>query len=289
MTLALAGLASLATFAACGDDSGSGGGANADALIEGCQAYCDAALTEKCGDFPLTVNQCKAQCDFLPNQTKGFCETEAGAVYQCQADGGFTCTGFDTDGDGMDDTFQPVPNSTCIAEQQAYLDCENTAGCKRFCAAAEEEGCGSASCVDDCETKKAGYEMGADGMSCALQYNAYVNCGGQLGVVCDGSTPRPQEFCVDQAFSVAECVAGSNADACTVYCTGADILACGSADCASTCSANAADAACGSNWNSMIDCLSFFGDGACEAGMFLPTADGICSSDRTSWESCKGM
>lgn len=253
-------------------------------MIEGCKAYCAAALAQKCGDGLLTVEQCQAQCTFLPTQTKGFCEAEAGALYQCTADGGFTCLGIDTDGDGKDDQFTPAPKNTCLPETQAQFDCEQNAGCGRFCAAADEAGCGSG-CLDACEAKKAQYEMGVDG-SCALQYNSFVNCGGQLGVVCEGAAPRPDDFCVDQAFQVAECVAGT--DACAIYCTGADLLACGSSNCVSDCTAKNADPTCGTQWASVLDCLTFFGDGACEAGKLVPATEGICSGDRDAYLMCAG-
>ena len=130
--LALPGL----VFVACGDDSGSGGGgSDANALVQGCKAYCAASLAQKCGDNRVTVELCQAQCSYLPTQTKGFCEAEAGAFYQCRADDGFPCLGGDTDGDGKDDTFAPAPNSDCLPEAQAQLDCEQSAGCGRFCAA----------------------------------------------------------------------------------------------------------------------------------------------------------
>lgn len=65
---------------------------------------------------------------------QGVLRAEAASAYQCLANGGFDCTGFDTDGDGTEETFTPTPKSACMSEQQAQLTCESEAGCDRFCA-----------------------------------------------------------------------------------------------------------------------------------------------------------
>lgn len=280
----------LGLLVGCGDDSGAGGGSASD-LEAACEDYCAAAFGFQCGDQLLTVDQCQSQCGFLSTQTQGFCESEAAAAYQCLADGGFQCTGFDTDGDGTEDTFTPTPKSTCLSEQQAQATCESEAGCDRFCATAEEEGCGGPSCVSACDAKRDELAALAEGGSCGFTYGGFVSCGSIFGVTCEGGTAVPSIECVDQAFSVGECIqeaSGEPTDLCTSYCFAAEAYACGGSGCDETCAANTADPTCGTAWTDMLDCISFFGDAACEGGALMASADGICSSERDAYQSCSG-
>lgn len=285
MRAAVVGLLGLAAFAVgqgCGDDTDDGG--NPDALVSACESYCEAGLAQPCGENQATESQCKAQCAFLPTQTKGFCENEAAATFECAAEGGFTCMGIDTDGDGVDDTQTPVPNDQCVTQAQAYATCESTAGCGRFCASADDEGCGGG-CLEACEGRQA--EIEAQTANCGFAYNSYASCGGLLGVQCDGGDARPGDDCLDAAFTVGECLNPDAPDLCPSYCFGAEEIGCTS-DCATVCAANLADPTCGSQWNSLLDCVTFFGDASCQNGLVLPTSDGICSSERDAYQSCTG-
>lgn len=277
----------------CGDDSGAGGGASASELESACEDYCAAALGFQCGDQTLSVEQCQSQCGFLTTQTKGFCEAEAATAYQCLADGGFECVGYDTDGDGKEDTYTPTPKSTCISEQQAQLTCESEAGCDRFCATAEDAGCGGSACVTACEAKRDELDAVGDTGNCGYTYNAFLSCGSIFGATCEGGAAVPAIECIDQAFSVGQCIQDASGepsdDLCASYCFGAEAYACGASGCEETCAANVADATCGTAWNNMLDCITFFGDATCEGGIVIASADGICSGERDAYKSCAGI
>jgi hypothetical protein len=267
----------IAIIAACGDDTGAGGG-SASELEAACEDFCAAAFGIQCG--------------YLATQTKGFCEAEAASAYQCLANGGFECTGFDSDGDGTEDTFTPTPKSACISEQQAQLTCESEAGCDRFCATADEAGCGGATCVTACETKRDELAALGDSGGCGFAYGSFLSCGAVFGATCEAGTAVPSMDCIDQAFSVGECVqeaSGEPGNLCASYCFGAEVYACGASDCDASCAANAADASCGAAWSDMLDCVTFFGDAACEGGMLIASADGICSSEREAYKACAGI
>lgn len=273
---------------ACGDsgDDGEGGSGagSSSGLISACEDYCSAALAQPCGENQLTVEQCQSQCGFLPTQLKGICETENAAAFECLAEAGFTCTGYDTDGDEVEDTFTPVANATCLEEQQAYATCETTAGCKRFCITAEDAGCGEG-CLERCESKRA--EVEAASATCGIYYSSYVSCGSSAGITCDGGTPRPNDFCIDSAFNVGDCVNPDATDDCPAYCFGAEEIGC-MPGCDAECASRLADATCGQAWASLLDCVTFFGDATCENDVVMPTADGICSSEREAYLACGG-
>ena len=207
--------------AACGDDTGTGGG-SASNLESACEDYCAAAFGIQCGEQLLSVDQCQSQCGYLTTQTQGFCEQEAADAYQCLADGGFDCTGFDTDGDGTEDTFTPTPKSTCLNEQQAQITCESEAGCDRFCATADDAGCGGAACVSACEAKRDELTAIGENGGCGFAYGGFVSCGSLFGATCEGGTAVPSMQCIDQAFSVGECIqqaSGDPEDLCAGYCS----------------------------------------------------------------------
>ena len=279
-------------LAGCGDDTGSGGGSSASDLEAACEDYCAAAFGIECGDMILTVDQCKSQCGFIETQTKGFCEAELATAYQCLADGGFECTGFDTDGDGTDDSFIPAPKATCLSEQQAQAQCEADAGCDRFCAAADDDGCGGPACVSACEAKRDELAALGDTGGCGYAYGSFVSCGATLGVTCEASGAVPAVECIDQAFSVGECIqeaSGDPSDLCAGYCFASEAYACGASGCAASCADATTDPTCGSAWSDMLDCISFFGDAVCEGNLLIASADGICSSERDAYKTCAGI
>lgn len=283
MRYALVFLSLCSTFLVYACDSGpDDGGPGTDAVTEACEAYCTAALTEPCGDTQLTVTQCKAQCSYYADQLLGVCEAETKAVFECVSAGGFECTGYDTDGDGADDTFVPTPKDQCLTEQQAQVTCESAAGCKRYCKVAGDEGCGDG-CLEACEARAA--ELDTDAGMCSYGYQTFVGCGARLGVTCTAGKPAPSAECIDAAFSTGECLTPD--DLCGAYCFAAGEIGCGS-DCAAGCAARSEDTTCGSQWAGVLDCISFFGAAACEAGVLVPTADGICSSERDSYLQCAG-
>ncbi len=270
----------------CGDSEGAGGSADASGLVDACEAYCQASLSQPCGEMVLTVEQCQQQCQSAPLQTQGFCEEEAAAAFECSAEGGFTCTSYDSDGDGVEDTSVPTPNAPCAEQQQAYATCESTAGCDRMCAEADAQGCGDG-CLARCEGRMA--ELDQAGLGCGLYYNGYANCSALVGLSCEGGAPAPDELCLDALFQAGECANPDLAsdDLCPIYCFAAEEIGC-SSDCSADCASREADPTCGAAWVDLLDCVTFFGDATCDAGVLLPTADGICSSERDAYQACAG-
>ncbi|MEZ4297368.1 MAG: hypothetical protein R3B70_20555 [Polyangiaceae bacterium] len=267
---------------ACDGDGGDGPGASA--VSEACQKYCASALAEPCGDNQLTVSQCEAQCGYFAGQLLGVCEAEYVDAFECLAAGGFECKGYDTDQDGVDDQFVPSPLDPCIEAQTAQITCEQTAGCKRFCKEAEDQGCGDG-CLEACEGRAA--ELDDNGFMCSYGYQSLMACSARTGVKCSGDKPKPNLQCVDGAFAVAECQNGDS-DMCKVYCGGSTEVGCAKPDCDADCASRASDPTCGNEWNSLLDCLLFFGDAVCQDNLLVPDPNGICDSDRESYLDCKG-
>jgi hypothetical protein len=261
----------LGLFAACGDDE-SDPGKNLEAA---CEAYCEASLSEPCGQ--ITLEQCKAACPLLEEQleqTFGGCVSEYAALFDCGSELEFTCM-----------NGQPIPTGTgCVSEAQALATCIDEASenreCKAYCKALADGGCAGgteSACVDKCVA-----DTGGD---CGYTLEDYYRCVTSFSgeSVCDGATPRKPTECRRDYIDFLAC--NGQQDQCATHCAIVnDFDGCASANCESDCAMKIdTSQPCYSEYERLIECGDEYG-WTCGTE---PTADGpSCSYDQEQYDNC---
>jgi hypothetical protein len=259
--------------------SGSGGGgstngdteAKLDAIGEVCEADCDAQFATDCAPANSNTLTCEYSCAAATAQLGDFCLDEYRDYIECRGDGGYDCV----------NDF-PYQRSTCVLEQTAYSTCAQHIGCKRYCKESVDQGCSDVP-FDDCFADCTGGDEAVPA-DCSYQIETIAYCQVTAGAVCvDGALSTPAA-CASSVLYVAECVSDESGELCDGWCWAANRLGCGGDDCAAECAAKKADATCGNAWNELLDCVMFFGDGACVDGAF--NGNGICDSEVTNYKTC---
>jgi hypothetical protein len=276
-----AGGSSATAGSASGDAGESTGGTpgmltmDVDALLEevslACEADCDAILATECP--PANVNRptCELQCVVQTNTLGEFCLSEYAALVNCRAAGGYACV----------NDFA-VAESNCPSEQSAFSMCTVDLGCKRYCAAARDGGCGGDSldgCIEACLAGRDDFPM-----NCNYRYDALRLCQGTTNAECvDGELTTAQP-CSYQVVSLAECISDETMDLCSGWCYAAEELGCPLADCATQCPAQMMDETCGVQFTDMVDCGMFFSDVGCMEEQLVGTS--ICDTETSAYLMC---
>ena len=159
-------------------------------LEAACEAYCDAAFGN-CSVQGLDADTCRASCGHLEQQLGEQCLEEYADVFECGADGGFTCT-----------ENGPLPNDGCLDQNLALVECTSEAGCNDYCSEVASAGClpeGSVTeCVLACQQRRD--SLG----TCSTLYNNYLQCVSLFGgVVCADGEPTSPE-CDEDLTDIAD-------------------------------------------------------------------------------------
>ena len=191
------------TFAAC-----DGGEEDAAGRLEvACEKACDKLAAADCEE--VNVGNCSSACGYFVEQLDGFCVEEYADNYECAAEIDYTCK------DGY-----PYPEdldaaAACNESTQKLSVCLQGLGCKKFCRAASEAGCGGTSealCVQECEASRP-----AD-VFCAGDYDQLRDCQTE-DMECEGGKPS-SAACDYERESLVECLSSSSGDGdpCGGYC-----------------------------------------------------------------------
>jgi len=264
------------TSTAKGGTSGTIGSAGAssdllDQIGEACKAECDAQYALDCAPASGNTLTCQLGCASQTSQLGDFCLAEYRDYIQCQADGGYDCV-----------NSSPYPRSTCALQQQAFSQCVQHIGCKRYCAKVADLGCDDApfdTCLDACIA-------GDDALpgSCVYSTETIATCQATSSTKCDGKGLDVPASCNYAVLSVAECVSDDSSNLCDGWCYAANHLGCGGTDCAADCAANKTATTCSSEWNSLLDCALFFDDAACSGDRLI--GNGICDNEQQAYDDC---
>lgn len=246
-----------------------------DAIGEACKSDCDAQFASDCAPSNSNTLTCQLTCAAQTTQLGDFCLGEYRDYVACRAEGGYDCI---TSGS----TTYPYPRSTCALEQQAFTMCTQHIGCKRYCQQVAELGCNDTpldTCIDTCIDQDSTLTT-----SCSYRMETIAYCQATQNAQCDGEQLAVPASCASQVLSVAECISDDSSDLCDGWCWAADHLGCGSKDCATTCADQKAPAMCGSEWDSLLDCVLFFDEAACEGDRLV--GNSICESEQTAYDNC---
>lgn len=254
-------------------NGGTGGRVDDPELEAACSADCMARDAADC-EMDLSLDQCLGQCLVIDEINHGYCLEENTDRYSCLAEGGYTCV-----------SGYPQPESTCIAELTAMSQCQQLVPCRMYCdrfggdCAPEGE-----ECVTECQETQNGF---ADGI-CGHYYSQLLYCWTQDQAQCDGDRPAIGN-CGPQVAEIADCIALRNTD-CEGYCWAAEMLGCGSADCATDCQAKIDNSSCGSYYRNVIDCSigSRELNVSCEGGELVPN-ETACMSQIDQFDTCMAM
>lgn len=247
-----------------------------DALLEEVELACetDCVAIQDSGCPPANINRptCELQCVVQTNYLGEFCLSEYANLISCRGAGGYACV-----------NDNPVAESNCPSEQSTFSMCTVDLGCKRYCAAARDNGCGGdslAGCIDDCIAGRDDYPMG-----CRYAYDGLRQCQGQSPEGCvDGALQAAQQ-CDYSVVSLAECIADDSEDLCAGWCFAAEQLGCPLSDCTTNCAAMMLDETCGTQFTDMVDCGMFFGDVGCVDEQLLGTS--ICDTEASAYLACQ--
>jgi hypothetical protein len=259
-----------------GGSGGTAGGSGAtsdllDQIGEACKAECDAQFALACAPASSNTLTCQLSCAAQTTQLGDFCLAEYRDYVQCQADGGYDC---------VNDS--PYPRSTCALQQQAYSQCLQHIGCKRYCAKVADLGCDDApfdTCLDACIA-------GDDSLpaTCVYSTETIATCQATSSTTCAGKGLDVPATCDYAVLSVAECVSDDSSDLCDGWCYAAEHLGCGGSDCSADCAAKKTATLCSSEWNSLLDCALFFDDAACSGARLI--GNGICDNEQQAYDDC---
>jgi len=272
VALAVLGLGLGIAAAACGD---SADGGDTDALVASCKDFCSGFFGVSCStQSSLTESQCNSACDYLPTQLDGQCVAEYQATFDCSNAGGYQCV----DGVG------PAPKAACVEESTALNACTSSLGCKKYCKAAIDAGCGGTSedaCVDDCQADRTAFE------TCSFDLDSLHDCQTENGVSCSGGAPSTAG-CEDEATQISDCLA-TFVDGCLGYCYASVSNGCSAESrdaCVEGCSATKnANASCTYQYEYWLECVARSFSPTCAVGE-LDASE--CASDRQSYDSCIG-
>lgn len=240
-------------------------------LEAACIRDCEAKHAAQC-EMPIgSLDQCMGQCLVIDEINGGYCLDERREQYDCLAEGGYTCVqGY------------PQPQSTCINEAQALATCSQEYPCRRLCDEIEGTSCApEGDCFESCRATE---QEGFEDYACSFDYSRLVTCWG-LNPECDGDRVSVAN-CQREVVSVADCI-GLRTSECEGFCWAAEILGCGSSDCVSECSSNVDDAACGRQYERLVECAYDSYDAlylSCEDG--VPTLTEECESEAQEYETC---
>jgi hypothetical protein len=149
--------------------------------------YCHTAFEESCTADEST---CVEQCTRDRTELDTSCMSEHDRLMRCWADTFYCENG--------------LPAVSACEEQVADLGwCigVHDDDCKGYCWAAEVLGCGSESCVDDCQIKL--------GNNCGSNYRSFLSCTvtlNSLNLSCSDGKPVPTGSCVAEEQSYQECM-----------------------------------------------------------------------------------
>lgn len=253
---------------------GSSGSATSD-LLDGigaaCERDCDAQYALACAPANGNTLTCQLSCAAQTTQLGDFCLGEYRDYVSCRAEGGYDCV-----------SSTPYPRSTCAVQQLAFSECTKHIGCKRYCQRVASLGCNDTP-IDECETacEAADDSLPAD---CYYSTETIAYCQVSTSATCEGDHLAVPASCASSVLTVAECVSDSTDDLCDGWCWASDRLGCGNDDCKADCAAKKSPAECGSQWDSLLDCVLFFDDGACEGGTLV--GNGICDSEQSAYRTC---
>lgn len=172
-----------------------------DRLVAACKDLC-AAITAPACSYSIAKDQCDYQCAYVPIQLDGFCIAETADAYECLGKIEYTC---------MEGTPVPADGTVaCLNEQQAANTCLQDLPCKKYCAAADESGCGGPSCESACESARPLSPF------CEFEYQILLDCQTD-DIVCDGSAPGIGG-CTTQRDDLVTCLVDDGEDPCGAYC-----------------------------------------------------------------------
>jgi hypothetical protein len=257
-----------------GGTSGTAGTATAD-LLDGigdaCETDCDAQYALDCAPANGNTLTCQLSCAAQTTQLGDFCLAEYRDYVACRAEGGYDCV-----------SSNPYPRSTCAVQQLAFSECTRHIGCKRYCQRVADLGCNDAP-FDECEAacESADESLPAD---CYYSTETIAYCQVSASAMCEDDHLAVPASCASSVITVAECFSDSTDELCDGWCWASDRLGCGSEDCKADCTAKKSPAECGSQWDSLLDCVLFFDDGECKDGALA--GNGICDSEQSAYEAC---
>jgi hypothetical protein len=246
-----------------------------DAIGEACKADCDAQFESDCAPANSNRLTCQLSCASSTTQLGDFCLAEYRDYVTCRGEGGYDCITSGT-------TTYPYQRSTCALEQQAFSLCTQHLGCKRYCKQVLDLGCNDTpleDCIDACTAEDTSLPSG-----CIYRTENIASCQATSGAVCEDDHLSTPAACATQVLSVAECISDDSDDLCDGWCWAADRLGCGAKDCTDDCASKKAPAMCGSEWDSLLDCVLFFDEGGCESDRLV--GNSICASEQTAYDSC---
>lgn len=254
--------------------AGTAGTATAD-LLDGigdaCETDCDAQYALECAPANGNTLTCQLSCAAQTTQLGDFCLAEYRDYVACRAEGGYDCV-----------SSNPYPRSTCAVQQLAFSECTRHIGCKRYCQRVADLGCNDAP-FDECEAacESADESLPAD---CYYSTETIAYCQVSASAMCEDDHLAVPASCASSVITVAECFSDSTDELCDGWCWASDRLGCGSEDCKADCTAKKSPAECGSQWDSLLDCVLFFDDGECKDGALA--GNGICDSEQSAYEAC---
>jgi hypothetical protein len=257
-----------------GGTSGSAGTATSD-LLDGigdaCERDCDAQYALDCAPVNGNTLTCQLSCAAQTTQLGDFCLGEYRDYVSCRAAGGYDCV-----------STTPYPRSTCAVQQLAFSECTKHIGCKRYCQRVADLGCNDTP-FDDCVTacESADESLPED---CYYSTETIAYCQVSGSAMCEGDHLATPPGCASSVLTIAECFSDSTSNLCDGWCWASDRLGCGSDDCKEDCTAKKSPAECGSQWDSLLDCVLFFDDGACDDGVLV--GNGICDSEQNAYRTC---
>ncbi|HWP07896.1 MAG TPA: hypothetical protein VNN72_19260 [Polyangiaceae bacterium] len=257
-----------------GGTSGSAGTATAD-LLDGigdaCETDCDAQYALDCAPANGNTLTCQLSCAAQTTQLGDFCLAEYRDYVACRAEGGYDCV-----------SSNPYPRSTCAVQQLAFSDCTKHIGCKRYCQRVADLGCNDTP-FDECEAACEAVDESLP-EDCYYSTETIAYCQVSASAMCEDDHLAVPAACSSSVITVAECFSDSTDDLCDGWCWASDRLGCGSEDCKADCTAKKSPAECGSQWDSLLDCVLFFDDGECKDGALA--GNGICDSEQSAYQSC---
>ena len=254
--------------------AGAGGMAIDDPELEqACSRDCEARALPGCTMNLGSIDQCMAQCLVIDEANQGYCLDEQTDLYACRASGGYSCV-----------SGYPMPKATCVAEQQAVSMCSLDIPCRRYCDTVPAEcqlpGPEGADCLKSCHAQQASFED----LSCMFDYNQLIACWAQNGT-CATDLPA-DDPCGGSVAEVADCIAIRN-HPCDGFCWAAELLGCGSADCVTTCMAEAeSSTTCGSYYRNLVSCTFQSRELNLECIGGVPTPTAACDSAQMQYDSC---
>lgn len=269
------------TASGSGTGGGGAGGAGGTStsttpagLVAACLTICDKGYNPSCQGITLDV--CKMACPNLASEIDPLCLDLGTQFYECGAQFDYTCG---------ENGPTPVAGTgpDCVDVVQAYLDCEDTAPCKSYCAQANEcEGAPVDECVASCTLQS---DPGS--YDCAFDFEQLLDCQLDGNLMCSGGA-LGAPACASQQESLNDCL-GIVPPFCDTYC-GAPLMGCAPdmVTCKSTCESELAAAAakgCDAAFSALRTCQSTEAlpcDGA------EPSIVG-CSEEVVNYNSCMGI